>query len=54
MILKESAKDEAHQDKDKLQSLPERSANASTYRFPSVESVLDDIDAFLETCEYMA
>jgi hypothetical protein len=41
--------DEAHQDEDKTQSESEGLVNRSVSRFPRVESVLIDIDAFLET-----
>lgn len=53
-ILKENAKNEAYQDKGKSRSEPDAFADSSIYRFPSVESVLDDIDAFLKTHDYVA
>jgi hypothetical protein len=48
-ILKERINNEVYKDEDKTQTETKRFVNSSASRFPSVESVLIDIDGFLET-----
>jgi hypothetical protein len=49
ITLNERNKETAHQNKAKPQTEQERFAKHGISRFPSVDSVLDEIDAFLET-----